>query len=61
MVWGVSPLLVPAFETAESLIDVVSRTLLDAGDGHPGDWIVLTGGIPVGGGGKTNFIKVHRI
>ncbi|TFH10649.1 MAG: pyruvate kinase [Candidatus Atribacteria bacterium] len=61
LVWGVSPLLVPAFETAESLIDVVSRTLLDAGDGHPGDWIVLTGGIPVGGGGKTNFIKVHRI
>lgn len=61
LVWGVSPLLVAAFETAERLIDVVSRTLVDAGDGHPGDWIVLTGGIPVGGGGKTNFIKVHRI
>jgi len=61
LVWGVSPLLVPAFENTASLLEVVSRTLIDGGDGHPGDWIILTGGFPVGGGGKTNFIKVHRI
>ena len=61
LVWGVSPLLVPAFENTDSLLEVVSRTLIDGGDGHPGDWIILTGGFPVGGGGKTNFIKVHRI
>ena len=61
LVWGVSPLLVPAFETTDKLLEVVSQTLLDIGDGHTGEWIVLTGGIPVGGGGKTNFIKVHQI
>jgi len=61
LVWGVSPLLVPDFETTDSLLEVVSRTLVDQGDGHPGDRIVLTGGIPVGGGGKTNFIKVHQL
>ena len=61
LVWGVSPLLVPAFENTGSLLEVVSHTLIDSGDGHPGDWIILTGGFPVGGGGKTNFIKVHRI
>lgn len=61
MVWGVSSLLVPAFETTDSLLEVVSRTLIDGGDGDPGDWIILTGGFPVGGGGKTNFIKAHRI
>lgn len=61
LVWGVSPLLVPAFESADSLLEVVSATLIDGGDAHPGDWIILTGGFPVGGGGKTNFIKVHRI
>ena len=61
MVWGVSSLLVPSFDTTESLLEVVSRTLLEAGDGHTGDWIILTGGFPVGGGGKTNFIKAHRI
>ncbi|MBU1049065.1 pyruvate kinase [Candidatus Bipolaricaulota bacterium] len=61
MVWGVSPLLVPAFDTTDSLLAVVSQTLIEHGDAHPGDWIVLTGGFPVGGGGKTNFIKAHRI
>lgn len=61
MVWGVSSLLVPAFETTDSLLEIVSSTLITSGDGHPGDWILLTGGFPVGGGGKTNFIKAHRI
>ncbi len=61
MVWGVSPLLVPAFDTTDQLLEVVSKTLIQHGDAHPGDWIVLTGGFPVGGGGKTNFIKAHRI
>ena len=61
LVWGVAPLLVPAFETTDNLLEVVSRTLIDGGDGHPGDWIVLTGGVPIGGGGKTNFIKVHQL
>ena len=61
LVWGVAPLLVPAFGTTDNLLEVVSRTLIDGGDGHPGDWIVVTGGVPVGGGGKTNFIKVHQI
>lgn len=61
LVWGVSPLLVPAFESTDSLLDIVSSTLIDQGDGHPGDQIVVTGGIPTGVGGKTNFIKVHRI
>jgi pyruvate kinase len=61
MVWGVSTFLVPSFETTDGLLETVSQTLVDSGDGHPGEWIVLTGGFPVGGGGKTNFIKVHRI
>ena len=61
LVWGVAPLLVPAFRTTDNLLEIVSRTLIDGGDGHPGDWIVLTGGVPIGGGGKTNFIKVHQL
>ncbi|MFC2083374.1 pyruvate kinase [Candidatus Bipolaricaulota bacterium] len=61
LVWGVAPVHVPAFETTDNMLEVVSRTLIETGDAHPGDLIVLTGGIPAGGGGKTNFIKVHRI
>jgi pyruvate kinase len=61
LVWGVTPLLVPPFESTDSLLEIVSRTVVEHGDGEPGDRIVLTGGIPVGGGGRTNFIKVHQI
>ena len=61
LVWGVLPRLVPSFTSTDDLLDVVSRTLIDAGDAQSGDWIVLTGGIPIGGGGKTNFIKVHQL
>jgi pyruvate kinase len=61
LVWGVLPRLVPSFTSTDDLLDVVSRTLIDGGDAQSGDWIVLTGGIPIGGGGKTNFIKVHQL
>ncbi len=61
MVWGVAPLRVPSFESTDSMLEIVSRTLVEHGDGQPGDRIVLTGGIPIGGGGRTNFIKVHKI
>jgi len=61
LVWGVAPLLVPASSSTDDLLNIVSRTLLSHGDAGPGDRIVLTGGVPVGGGGKTNFIKVHQI
>jgi len=42
-------------------LEVVAQTLASRGDAGNGDRIVLTGGIPVGGGGKTNFIKIHKI
>jgi pyruvate kinase len=43
------------------MLDVVSRALIDAGRAAPGDLIVVSAGIPFGGGGKTNFLKVHRL
>lgn len=61
LVWGVAPLLVPPFSSTDNLLEVVAQTLASRGDAGNGDRIVLTGGIPVGGGGKTNFIKIHKI
>jgi pyruvate kinase len=43
------------------MLDVVSRALIDASLAVPGDLIVVSAGIPFGGGGKTNFLKVHRL
>lgn len=61
LVWGVSPVLVPSFDSTEEMLEVAERMMIERDDACPGDWIVLTGGLPVGGGGKTNFIKVHQI
>jgi len=61
LVWGVTPVLVPDYRSTDEMIDTVTATLRERGEVVPGDLIVLTGGIPVGGGGKTNFIKVHPI
>jgi pyruvate kinase len=58
-VWGVSALLVPQYSGTDEMLDVVSRALIDAGRAAPGDLIVVSAGIPFGGGGKTNFLKVH--
>ncbi len=61
LVWGVSALLVPRYAGTDEMLDVVSRALVDSGHAAPGDLIVVSAGIPFGGGGKTNFLKVHRL
>jgi pyruvate kinase len=61
LVWGVAPVLVPSFESTDAMIETVTRTLLERGEVIRGDRILITGGLPTGGGGKTNFIKVHQI
>jgi len=61
LVWGVTPILVPAYASTDEMLDAVGRLLLERGGARPGDLIVVTGGIPVGSEGTTNFIQVRRI
>jgi pyruvate kinase len=61
LVWGVLALHVPQYGSTDEMLAVVSRALLDAGLAAAGDLVVISAGIPFGGGGKTNFVKVHRI
>ncbi|MGO8670971.1 MAG: pyruvate kinase [Capsulimonadaceae bacterium] len=61
LVWGVYPVLVgPAIDA-----DGLMQTCLDAADKsdlvHEDDMVVITGGVPVGKSGTTNFIKIHRV
>ncbi|MBN1858321.1 pyruvate kinase, partial [Candidatus Bipolaricaulota bacterium] len=59
--WGVQAFVIPETETAEHLLAQTNRMVIEARLAAPGDLIVLTGGFPVGGGGRTNFLRVHRL
>ena len=61
LVWGVYPVLTKSFEHTDELIDSSIYSSLRAGLIFEGELIVLTAGIPVGVGGSTNLIKVHRV
>jgi len=61
LVWGVTPVLVLPSDSTDELLEGIGRRLRERGEVRPGDTVVVTGGIPTGGEGKTNFIKVHRV
>ncbi len=61
LVWGVQPVLVPEYNNTDEMLSLIRNTLVERKLAAPGDLVVVTGGIPVGGGGKTNFLKVHRL
>ena len=61
LVWGVVPHRVSAYEGTDAMFTVASATLLERAYASAGDLVVITGSIPTATGGKTNFVKVHRL
>jgi len=61
LTWGVIPVLVEPIENTDEMLQMMQRTVLELGLATQGDLVVVTGGLPLGGGGKTNFLKVHRL
>lgn len=61
LTWGVEAVRIPEYAGTDEMLDLVSRTLKESGWASAGDVVVVSAGIPFGGGGKTNFLKVHRI
>jgi pyruvate kinase len=60
LTWGVRSVLVPQHEDTDEMIETMAHTVLDLRLAQPGELVVITGGIPLGGG-RTNFLKVHRL
>lgn len=60
LVWGVIPILVDSYNSS----DAVTAASLDAAEQlglvGPDDLVVLTAGMPLGGPGRTNILRVHR-
>jgi pyruvate kinase len=61
LVWGVQPVLVEGFEHTDEMIQLTVEAASKLGTVSWGDVIALTAGIPFGGRGKTNFLKVHTV
>jgi len=61
LVWGVVPVLVPEYEGTDEMLRVATESLLRERYAVPGELVVLCAGVPTGGGGTTNFIKVERL
>jgi pyruvate kinase len=61
LVWGVSPVPVPNFETTDQMVEAVVQVVAERGLVSRGDVVVLTAGIPFGRGRKTNMLRVHVV
>jgi pyruvate kinase len=61
LVWGVRPILVEEFANTDELISTSVRAAKGLGMVQPGDTVIITAGVPVGGQGRTNMIKVQVV
>ena len=59
--WGVTPVLVSPSATTEELVDRVEAVLLERNLAQPGEFVLITMAVPIGGGGQTNNLKIHQI
>ncbi len=61
LTWGVTPVLLAPYQNIDEMFVTINNTLFQLDLAEPGDLVVVTGGVPLGGGGRTNFLKVHQL
>jgi pyruvate kinase len=61
LVWGVEPLLVEQFVHTDDMIVTVVQAARARGLVEDYDLVLITAGVPLGGTGLTNTLKVHRV
>jgi pyruvate kinase len=61
LVWGVYSLLVSEFAHTDQMIETAVQAALTEGLIEKGDIVVITAGVPLGGSGRTNMLKVHVV
>ena len=61
LVWGVQPVVVKEYRTTDEMIARAEAAVAQAGLAQPGDTVVITAGIPLGGRGRTNMLKIHVV
>jgi pyruvate kinase len=61
LVWGVLPYLIEDIQNSDEMVKACIELAHKSELVKDGDMVVLTGGVPVGRSGSTNFLKVHQI
>ncbi len=61
LVWGVTPVMIGPSATTEELVDRVEGMLVERNLASPGEHVLITMAVPVGGGASTNVLKIHQI
>ena len=61
LIWGVHPIMVEIAPDSDGMMQACLDAAAQTGLVKDGDIAVLTGGVPVGRPGSTNFIKIHHI
>lgn len=61
LVWGVVPVMVDQFHTIDEMIQVVIQAAWENTRIETGDTLIIIAGVPFGGGGQTNFLKIHQV
>ncbi len=59
--WGVSPERTPDAETVDELFERVVARLIDRKLAQPGDYVVITVGVPLQSGTSTNLLKISHL
>ena len=61
IVWGISPVLVDEYESADEIPTVANLVLKEKELLEVGEKFVITGGVPVGVPGTTNYLSVLKL
>jgi pyruvate kinase len=61
LVWGVKPLLVEEFRDTDRMMITAIEAVRSRDIVEDGDLVIITAGVPLGGAGMTNMLKVHRV
>jgi pyruvate kinase len=59
--WGVEPRRLGLLKSTDRVFEAVESTLIEEGLARRGDTVVITASAPIGGEGKTNIMKLHRL
>jgi pyruvate kinase len=61
LTWGVQAVLVPHYASVDELFVDAENAATRAGSASLGDTVVITAGLPIGFGGRTNLLTVHTM